>query len=321
MNQKFILGMVLLSAQIAYPAINDKTKFNLNTNLNGTAITVAIIDTGADIKHQELEKFIWVNEGEVGKDAQGRDKATNGLDDDDNGFVDDIHGWNFVNNSNDVSDNHGHGTHIAGIIKKESQKHSTASTLNSPVRLMILKYYSTKASDTENIKNTVKAMKYALKMKANIINYSGGGGSPQQEEFEVIQQASVQNIVLVAAAGNHNLNMDQNKYYPASYNLNNIISVAASNNDGNLVAFSNYGQNSVDIAAPGKLIFSTLPNNTYGVMSGTSQATAFVSGTVAGLFVGKNILPIKNVISELMKLGRYNKTLAEKTKFQIALIN
>lgn len=317
MNNKFILGTALLFSQLSGAAINKNAALNFKPN----KIVIAVIDTGVDINHRDLKNDIWTNPGETGKDIFGRDKSNNGVDDDGNGFADDIHGWNFVNNSNDVSDSHGHGTHIAGIIQKEYRKHTTSSTSPPLARLMVLKYYNPDAEDSENVLNTVKAIEYANKMNANIINYSGGGGSAFAKEYKAIEKSMQKNILFVAAAGNNNSNTDSKKYYPANYQLKNIISVAATDNDGELVSFSNYGQKSIDIAAPGKMIYSTLPNNNYGFMSGTSQATAYVTGVAASFLAKRNgLLKSQNVLIDLLATSKLSKSLKGKTKFQLAMV-
>ncbi|NJL25916.1 MAG: S8 family serine peptidase, partial [Calothrix sp. SM1_5_4] len=178
-------------------------------------ITVCVIDTGADIKHPDLAKNLWVNKGETGLDKLGRDKARNGVDDDGNGFIDDVHGWNFVKNSNDVSDEHGHGTHIAGIIGAEGGNGIGISGVSPKVSLMILKYYDAKGGDLNNLINTVKAIDYAVKQDCNIINYSGGGIAPSPDEKAAIERAMRKGILFVAAAGNERSNSDLRKYYPA----------------------------------------------------------------------------------------------------------
>lgn len=317
MNKKIILGAALLFSQNNFAAIRPNAPFQIKTE----KIIIAVIDTGADINHKDLHKFIWINEGENGVDSLGRDKATNEIDDDNNGFVDDIHGWNFVDNNNDVSDSHGHGTHISGIINKEFRKHPTSGTSSPSARLMILKYYNANANDAENVMNTVKAIEYATQMNARIINYSGGGSNQFAREFQAIKKASQKNILFIAAAGNNNSNTDDKKYYPANYDLDNIISVAATDNEGELVSFSNFGGSTVDIAAPGKLIYSTLPRNTYGIMSGTSQATAFITGVAASLIVKKKPTHSKEILGELLSICKFNKSLKGKTKFQMAMTN
>ncbi|MGE3388068.1 MAG: S8 family serine peptidase, partial [Bdellovibrionales bacterium] len=180
-------------------------------------IVVAIIDTGIDVRHPDLADNIWTNKGETGVDVKGRNKATNGVDDDGNGYVDDVHGWNFVSNSNDLTDNHGHGTHIAGIIGAVGGNGIGISGISPKVSLMALKYYDPKAPGVNNLLNTVKAMQYAVKMRASIINYSGGGLDPSPEERRAVELAQKQGILFVAAAGNERSNSDVKAYYPADY--------------------------------------------------------------------------------------------------------
>lgn len=247
-------------------------------------IVVAVIDTGADVHHEDLAQNIWTNPGETGKDKFGNDKANNGIDDDGNGYVDDIHGWNFVSNNNDLTDNHGHGTHIAGIIGAEAGNGKGIAGIAPQVSMMVLKYYDPKVPNTDNLRNTVNAIKYAVMMKnkyginVNVINYSGGGTEYSQDEHDAIEEARKSNILYVAAAGNERSNSDQHKYFPADYGLSNIISVTAIDPSTEVLPSSNYGTATVDIAAPGQNILSTLPGNQYGFMTGTSQATAFVTG-------------------------------------------
>ena len=314
MNKLFILGATILFSQINYAAIN-KNALKMEPSKN---VIVAVIDTGADILHEEIKDSIWINDGETGMDPLGNDKATNGIDDDGNGFVDDIHGWNFINNTNDVSDEVGHGTHVSGIIKKEFRRYSKKAKSSGSIRLMILKYFDSKGNGDDNLKNSNKAIAYAHKMGAQVINYSGGGAEPSYQERLMIQECAKQDILFVAAAGNNNSNTDFEKYYPANYPLENIISVAATNDRGELVPFSNYGSH-IDIAAPGKLIYSALPNKKYGFMSGTSQATAYVTGLIAHLLAQHSMAP-QELRLELKELGTFNESLKGKTKSQVALI-
>jgi subtilisin family serine protease len=242
-------------------------------------VIVAIVDTGIDINHPDIKNNLWTNKAE----AEGKP----GVDDDKNGFVDDIHGYDFVNNTGDLRDNHGHGTHIAGIIGAEGGNGIGISGVAPKVRLMILKYYDPASKGNDNLKNTIRAVKYAIDKKANIINYSGGGTEPDDNEFRAIAAAKEAGILFVAAAGNERSNSDKAHYYPADYNLSNIISVTAINPFGQVLESSNFGVKTVNIAAPGEGIYSTLPGGKYGTMTGTSQATAFVSG-VAALVLSHN---------------------------------
>lgn len=279
-------------------------------------ITVAVIDTGVDVNHPALKANIWTNAGESGVDALGRDKSTNGLDDDENGFIDDFHGWNFSSNKGDVRDSHGHGTHIAGIIGGHSGSYQGVAP---DVNLMILKYYDPFAPGENNLQASIRAIDYAIKMKADIINYSGGGTQRSLAEEAAIRRAQKAGILFVAAAGNEKSNSDILKYYPADYGLSNIISVTAIDATNTVLPSSNYGMNSVDIAAPGKSVNSTIPGGGYGRMTGTSQATAFVTGTAALLMAKNPYLSVGQVIQHLIKTGTPEKNLIGKTKYQVLL--
>ncbi len=280
-------------------------------------IKVCVIDTGAQIKHPDLKNNLWSNPGEVGLDDKGRDKSTNKIDDDGNGFVDDVHGWNFVNNNNDLNDDHGHGTHIAGIIGAEGGNGIGISGVSPKVSLVILKYYDAKGNDTNNLINTVKSINYAVDMNCNIINYSGGGTAPSSEERAAIERANKKGILFVAAAGNERSNSDVRKYYPADYGLPNILSVTAIDRFKNILPSSNFGEQTVDIAAPGNDIISTLPNGQYGYMTGTSQATAFATG-VAALIMANNtqLRTAANIRKYMTQTGDTDEKLIGKTRWR-----
>lgn len=278
-------------------------------------VLVAIVDTGIDENHEDLKANIWVNPGESGRDSKGRDKSSNGIDDDGNGFIDDVHGWNFVSNNNRLDDNHGHGTHIAGIIGAEAGNGKGISGIAPKVSLMILKYFDPKVPNTDNLKNTVAAFQYAVKMGAHIINYSGGGTDYSQEEFEAVQAADNKGVLFVAAAGNERSNSDQHHYYPADYKLKNIISVTAIDPTTEVLASSNYGTDTVDIAAPGQNILSSLPHNSYGLMTGTSQATAFVTGAAVLVMAHNNqYYKAEEVKKYILATGDTSASLFAKTK-------
>ncbi|MEO0336416.1 MAG: S8 family peptidase, partial [Pseudomonadota bacterium] len=278
-------------------------------------IVVAVIDTGADM-HTDLTGNLWRNSGETGKDIRGNDKATNGIDDDQNGYIDDVHGFNFVGNNHDLSDNHGHGTHIAGIIGAEGGNGVGISGVAPKVSLMILKYYDPKAPGINNLMNTVKAIDYAVRNGAHIINYSGGGLEPSPQEKAAIARAEKRGILVVAAAGNEQSDSDVHGYYPADYDLKNIISVTAINKSRRVLDSSNWGLNSVDLAAPGHNIYSLLPGNQYGFMTGTSQATAFVSG-VAALVMAQDpeLRSAEKIHKYLTQTGDIDMNLLGKTRY------
>jgi len=251
-------------------------------------VIVAVIDTGIDYTHPELASNLWINTGETGswngsKDC--RDKNCNNIDDDGNGFKDDLLGWDFVHDVPLPYDSHGHGTHISGIIGAAAANGIGGTGVCPNVSIMPLKYYDNGSAGYNNLNNTVRAIQYAVKMGAHIINYSGGGSDPSPAERKAIAEAQTTGILFVAAAGNEGRNNDRIPYYPASYGFDNIISVASLNKKNELLDSSNYGK-TVHVAAPGYMIYSTLPESKFGVMTGTSQATAFVTG-VAALLVSQ----------------------------------
>lgn len=269
---------------------------------SGSEVVVAVIDTGGDIHHPDLVNHLWTNPGETGIDDKGRDKATNGIDDDGNGFIDDVHGWNFINNNSNLRDNHGHGTHIGGIISRVAPK----------ARLMFLKYYDPKSNPSSTISSAVRAIQYATRMGAKIINFSAGGRLPYAEEKAAIMKARDAGILFVAAAGNDGLNTDILPYYPASYGLSNILSVAAVDQKEKLLSTSNFGKRTVHIAAPGDAILSSLPHAQRGFMTGTSQATAFASGIAALLMSDRRLkLSPEDCIAHLMRTGKINEKLKD----------
>ena len=231
-------------------------------------VVVAVIDTGIDANHPDLKANLW--------------KAP---------LKSSIYGWDFVTRSANPIDVHGHGTHIAGIIGAIANPRTGTAGVAQNVQIMPIRYYSESAAGSVNLANTIKALHYAIDNGARIINYSGGGPEYSEEEFQAMQEADRKGILIVAAAGNdhHNTDLEENRYYPAAYEnkgLKNIISVASIDREGRLLPSSNYGVKSVDIAAPGEGILSTIPGGKYGKLTGTSQATAFVTG-VAALILSK----------------------------------
>lgn len=255
-------------------------------------VVVAVIDTGIDYTHPELRDSLWVNRGETGaweppaamrSQITCRDKSCNGIDDDGNGFTDDVVGWDFVHDVPLPYDTHGHGTHIAGIIASAAANGMGVAGVCSRVSILPLKYYDNSGAGYNNLANTVRAIQYAVRAGAHIINYSGGGADPAATEKAAVDEASRRGVLFIAAAGNDGHDNQFAPYYPASYGLENIVGVASVNRQGQLLPSSNYGK-PVHVAAPGLGILSTLPDGRYGTMSGTSQATAFVTGAAALLY-------------------------------------
>ena len=280
-------------------------------------IVVAVIDTGADVDHPDLKDNIWINPGESGRDDLGRDKSLNGIDDDGNGYVDDVHGWNFVFDNENVQDNHGHGTHIAGIIGGSGAARVTGVAPN--VSLMILKYFDPRKPQQNPLDATIKAIHYAIENGAQVINYSGGGVAPSSDEYKALREAEAKGILVVAAAGNEHSNSDQNKYYPADYGLSNIMSVTAINPNAKVLPTSNFGVATVDIAAPGEDIYSTMPGDGYGTMTGTSQATAFATGVAVLVKSLHPEMTPAQIIQHLVATGETSGTLVGKTKTRAVL--
>lgn len=241
-------------------------------------IIVGVIDTGVDSNHPFLKNSLWINPGESGKDIHGHEKSTNGIDDDGNGYVDDVHGWNFIENNSNIEDVHGHGTHISGLILAGGGELRRESIPNDKIQVMVLKNYH--SSQEDNISATVTAINYAVDQGVKIINISGGGATSSREEYRALRRAADRNIWIVAAAGNEGKNTDMQGFFPASYDISRIISVGALNRRWRTLAFSNFGAK-VDIMIPGEQVFSSLPGGKFGAMSGTSQSAARVSGYLA----------------------------------------
>lgn len=262
-------------------------------------VTVAVIDTGADLEHPALANQIWQNPGETGPDSQGHDKATNNIDDDQNGFIDDVNGWDFVSQQKTIADNHGHGTHIAGIVH----------AVSPDTKLMILKYFDPRIKGTDTLQTLIQAIHYAIQNKADIINFSGGGSAFSLLEKAAIHQAELAGILVIAASGNESQNADQHPFYPASYGLQNILSVTAHNAQNWTLQSSNYGTRNVQISAPGQDIMSLLPGGGQGEMTGTSQATAFVTGAAALLRAQRPDLSPAQVVSHIKGSSRFETSL------------
>lgn len=220
-------------------------------------VVVAVIDTGIDPSHPFLKDNLKGAKGAASSSDYGLDFSKSAA------------------NQYQPIDQHGHGTHVSGIIK----------SVYPDVKILSLKYYNPRASGQDNLDSTIKALRYAVDANVDIINYSGGGPEPAIEELRILKEAERKGILIVAAAGNEESNIDvkKNAYYPASYGLSNIITVTAHDQTLQMLSSSNYGANSVDISAPGYRIKSALPGGRSGFLTGTSQATAFVSGVAAML--------------------------------------
>ncbi|MCB0364274.1 MAG: S8 family serine peptidase [Bdellovibrionaceae bacterium] len=252
-------------------------------NVRGDNILVAVIDSGVDITHPNLAGRVYKNPGESGLDPSGKDKSSNGVDDDGNGFIDDVSGYDFVANSPHVYDNSFHGTHVSGIIAAEHSDivHQTGHVQGVAPGATILPLTFIDATGGGTLGDAVRAIDYAVKMGAKIINASWGGAPCSQILGEKIASLANHNILFVAAAGNRSTNIDVDKEYPASYNYPAQITVGSTGNLDLMADHSNYGDSRVHLFAPGSRIVSTVPGGGYRSSTGTSMATPFVAGTAA----------------------------------------
>lgn len=253
------------------------------------SVIVGIIDTGIDYNHPDLAANVWQNPGE-----SGNGRETNGVDDDGNGFVDDFRGWDFINNDNNPFDDNSHGTHVAGIIGAVGNNGAGVSGSNWQVSLVGLKFLA--ANGSGNTADAIEAILYGIQMGFPILSNSWGGGGFSQALADAIESANQAGILFVAAAGNESNNTDNTPNYPSNYASENVVSVASSDDRDQLSSFSNFGATTVDLAAPGSDILSTVPGSGYQEFSGTSMATPYVSGVAALLraqFPGIDHLSLK----------------------------
>jgi subtilisin family serine protease len=234
----------------------------------GQGIIVAVLDTGIDYNHEDLNNNIWINTKEI---------AGNGIDDDGNGYIDDVRGWNFDSNNNNVLDDEGHGTHVAGTIAAENNNFGvTGIAYNS--QIMAVKVLDENGSGSYS--SIANGIRYAVDNGANVINLSLGGGSGNNTLQSAIEYASDRGVIVVMAAGNSGGSVPS---YPARYAYDYGLAVGAVNQNNQLTGFSNRAgsQEIKYVTAPGEDIYSTLPNNKYASYTGTSMAAPHVAGVVA----------------------------------------
>ncbi|OFZ03875.1 MAG: hypothetical protein A2070_11030 [Bdellovibrionales bacterium GWC1_52_8] len=231
-------------------------------------IIVAVVDSGVAVGHPDLQANIWMNMHEL--------EGKPGLDDDRNGYVDDVYGWDYFHNRPNAIDDNNHGTHVAGIIGAMMNGIGTIG-ISPLVKIMPLKFLGPDGSG--DTLGAIRAIDYATDHGAKIISNSWGGGGYSLYMDQAIQRAIQKGVIVVAAAGNSTMNNDTFASFPANYA--GVISVASSDEKDGLSSFSNYGARSVAIAAPGSHIFSTVLENRWDYLSGTSMAAPQVSGALA----------------------------------------
>lgn len=276
---------------------------------NGRSVTIAIVDTGIDITHTDLQGIIYTNTAEIPGD---------GIDNDANGYIDDVNGWNFVGKNNDVTDyessseENDHGTHCAGIIGAGVNSTGIAGVAsNTNIKILPVKVLGGKDGYGSTV-DIVAGIKYAQKMGAQICNLSLGYEATKTNSFvdSILKKTiSESNMVFVIASGNgdrnyNGINNDITPTYPASYDCNNIISVANLTPTGTLNTSSNYGLKSVDIAAPGTCIYSTITENGYDYFTGTSMSAPMVAGGLAEIysyFTDVSMLQASKILLETAK--------------------
>lgn len=287
------------AADISAPQVWDLTT-------GDTQVVIGDIDTGMDYNHPDLASNIWHNTAET----------LNGLDDDGNGYIDDVRGWNFAADNNAPMDGNGHGTHTAGTMGAVGNNGIGVAGVNWRCQLMPVKFLDNSGNGL--ISDATDALHYVADLRRRgvnirITNNSWGGGEFSATFRDAVVEQAALGILFIAAAGNNYQNNDKTPFYPASYSISNILAIAATDSHDALAYFSHYGLNSVHLGAPGVDTYSTLNGARYGYMSGTSMATPHVSGTAALLW---NLWPAaraEDIKDALMKGVDVIPSLAGKT--------
>ncbi|MCK5072460.1 MAG: S8 family serine peptidase, partial [Bacteriovoracaceae bacterium] len=266
-------------------------------------IKIAVIDTGIDYTHPDLKDNMWVNEAEK--------NGTEGVDDDNNGYVDDIYGYDFANNDGDPRDGHGHGTHCAGTIGATHNNEIGVAGVMNRLQLVALKFLTDSGSGSSEA--AIKSIDYATKLGVDVMSNSWGGGTFSNALEDAIKRASDAGIIFVAAAGNSGTDNDSKPHYPSNYEVENVIAVASHTSEEILSNFSCFGKTSVDIAAPGSNIMSTVSGGGYKSYSGTSMATPHVSGSLGLLVSHIGRLSHVQMRERLLATSEYSPSYVGKT--------
>lgn len=288
-------------------SFNDADKFGVSVNSayktygtsNTTPVIVAVVDTGVDVQHEDLKDVMWINVNEI---------PANGIDDDANGYIDDINGINVLVRDSEgratgnIKDSHSHGTHVSGTIGARQNNGKGIAGIASNVKIMGIRTVPNNGDETDV--DVAEAFIYAAKNGARLINCSFGkssneGGQLIPDTLKYI--ADNYGVLVVAAAGNDSDNIDKNPTYPASHPSENLLIIASTQSNGRMSGFSNYGAINVDVAAPGSNIYSTTPGNSYGSMSGTSMATPTTVGVAAEILSHNPDLTVSELKDVLIK--------------------
>lgn len=264
---------------------------------------IAVIDTGIDYNHPDLVDNMWTNDAEK--------NGTAGVDDDNNGVVDDIYGYNAITGTGNAKDDQGHGSHCAGTIGARANNGIGVAGVNWNVRMMAVKFLD--AGGSGSLADAIKAIDYATKMGAHVLSNSWGGGGFSQTLLDSIQRSNDAGAIFIAAAGNSYNNNDSSPSYPATYQVANVMSVAAIDNRGAKADFSNYGKKTVHLGAPGVNVMSTTGGG-YQSYSGTSMATPHVAGVAALLWANEPNLTAAEVKARLIATARPLASMKGKTR-------
>jgi subtilisin family serine protease len=259
-----------------------------NVTTGSRDVIVAVIDSGIDASHPDLRDNLYVNPGEI---------PGNGIDDDGNGLVDDVSGWDFANADNDPFDDLFHGTHVSGIIGAVGDNGLGVAGMAWHVRILPCKFLNSDGLGLSS--NAIRAIDYATLMGARVLNNSWGGGALSVAMKDTIDAAGSGGVVFVVSAGNDGEDFAVRPQYPAAYTLPNVVAVAATDENDGLAAFSNFGAATVLLGAPGVHILSTLPGGQYGKLSGTSMSAPIVSGALALLLSAEPDLDLAAIRARL----------------------
>lgn len=278
-----------------------KGEFGVNAE-NAWSITkgskdfvIAVVDTGVDYNHPDLKNNMWTNDLELNGEA--------GVDDDGNGVIDDIYGYNAINDNGDPMDGQGHGTHCAGVIGATHNELGIAGVM-AHAKIMAIKIFDDRGRTT--LEGVLRGIDYAVKSGVKIMSNSWGGGEYSQALEDAIRSAEQAGILFIAAAGNGNWlgigqNNDRKPVYPANYELDNIVSVGAIKSNGRKAFMSNYGEKTVHLFAPGVSVLSTYKGGGYLSLTGTSMAAPHASG-VAGLIASIDpTMPMEQIKERLLQ--------------------